>query len=154
MRAVTSTTEEIKAKISNDVWDRQRRWEMKRDILFETGRKISADYSAFGNALGFFNQEIAAKMEKSALDQKKVEVMTDFHKASLEVDGMFALVGVVCAQDVVGKIFSFSQDVRTTMLAIRGADRESDDAIFARLGPKYAEVVRTLRRELEAPPVA
>lgn len=85
MRAVTSTTEEIKAKISNDVWDRQRRWEMKRDILFETGRKISADYSAFGNALGFFNQEIAAKMEKSALDQKKVEVMTDFHKASLKL---------------------------------------------------------------------
>jgi hypothetical protein len=38
LRAVTTTTKEIEARISNDVWDRQKRWELKRDVLFEAAR--------------------------------------------------------------------------------------------------------------------
>ena len=32
--AVTKTTKEIEAKISDEVWGRQRLWEMKRDAYF------------------------------------------------------------------------------------------------------------------------
>jgi hypothetical protein len=35
MSAVTETTENIKAAISDDVWDRQKQWEMRRDAVFE-----------------------------------------------------------------------------------------------------------------------
>src|SRR6266404_3989380 len=42
VRAVTTATKEIEAKISTDVWDRQKRWEMKRDLLFEATRRLAA----------------------------------------------------------------------------------------------------------------
>jgi hypothetical protein len=41
VRVVTTTTKEIEAKISNEVWDRQKRWELKRDVLFEGTKRLS-----------------------------------------------------------------------------------------------------------------
>jgi hypothetical protein len=35
---LTATVEHIKAAISDDVWDRQKQWEMKRDTVFEVVR--------------------------------------------------------------------------------------------------------------------
>ncbi|MGH9599460.1 MAG: hypothetical protein ACRD27_06320 [Terracidiphilus sp.] len=37
---LTKTTEEIKAKISDDVWDRQKQWEMRRDAILEANRAM------------------------------------------------------------------------------------------------------------------
>jgi len=38
---VTQTTREIEAKISNEVWERQRKWEIKRDALFELVKELA-----------------------------------------------------------------------------------------------------------------
>jgi hypothetical protein len=40
-RQLTQTTKEIEAKIDDQVWNRQRQWEVKRDILIEFARSIS-----------------------------------------------------------------------------------------------------------------
>lgn len=37
---LTRVTEEIKDKISFDTWDRQKRWELKQEVLFEATRRI------------------------------------------------------------------------------------------------------------------
>jgi hypothetical protein len=39
--AVTQATKEIEAKISNDAWGRQRRWEVRRDALFDVVRELN-----------------------------------------------------------------------------------------------------------------
>jgi len=39
--AVTTTTKEIEAKITSDIWDRQKRWELRREVLFEATRRVS-----------------------------------------------------------------------------------------------------------------
>jgi hypothetical protein len=41
VRAVTTATKEIEAKISGDVWDRQKRWELKREVLFDATRRLA-----------------------------------------------------------------------------------------------------------------
>src|SRR3984893_8208030 len=41
VRAVTLATREMEAKISNDVWNRQKRWELKRDVLFEAAKRVA-----------------------------------------------------------------------------------------------------------------
>ena len=51
---LTKTTEEIKAKISDDVWDRQKQWELKRDVVFDAIRVLAdldGAINRFGNAL-------------------------------------------------------------------------------------------------------
>lgn len=42
VKAVTQTTKEIEAKISTDVWDKQKRWELKRDTLFAVAKELSS----------------------------------------------------------------------------------------------------------------
>jgi len=39
--AVTKATKEIETKISSDVWDRQKQWELKREILFDATKRLS-----------------------------------------------------------------------------------------------------------------
>ena len=41
IRKLTQATKEIEAKISTDMWDRQKRWELKRDLLFEAAKRLS-----------------------------------------------------------------------------------------------------------------
>lgn len=38
--AVTKATKEIEAKISSDVWDRQKQWELKRDLLLDAVKRM------------------------------------------------------------------------------------------------------------------
>jgi hypothetical protein len=42
VRVITTTTKEIEAKISTDVWNRQKRWEMKREVLFLAAKRLAA----------------------------------------------------------------------------------------------------------------
>jgi hypothetical protein len=37
----TKTTKAIEARISNDVWDRQKLWEMKREVLFVMAKRVA-----------------------------------------------------------------------------------------------------------------
>lgn len=39
--AVTRITEEIKTEISTGLWDRQRRWDMKREVIFQAAKRLS-----------------------------------------------------------------------------------------------------------------
>jgi hypothetical protein len=45
VKAVTKATEEIKTEISGGLWDRQKRWEIKREVLFELVRRVSRSYA-------------------------------------------------------------------------------------------------------------
>ncbi len=45
IKVTTEATKSIEARISNEVWDRQRQWELKREALLEGGRSI-ADFLA------------------------------------------------------------------------------------------------------------
>jgi hypothetical protein len=41
VRAVTKATEDIKAEISTGPWHKQRRWEMKREVIFAAAKRLS-----------------------------------------------------------------------------------------------------------------
>src|SRR5208282_4811332 len=47
VRAVTTTTKEIEAKVSGEAWNRQRRWELKRGVLLEGAKKFAVWLDAF-----------------------------------------------------------------------------------------------------------
>ena len=41
MSEVTKATRKIEAEISTDVWDRQKRWELRRDTRFEVAKRLT-----------------------------------------------------------------------------------------------------------------
>ena len=42
IRKLTAATKEIEAKISNEVWDRQKRWELRKDAAFEAVKELAS----------------------------------------------------------------------------------------------------------------
>src|SRR5689334_21327172 len=42
VRVVTTTAKKIEARISGELWNRQKRWELKREVLFEASRSLAA----------------------------------------------------------------------------------------------------------------
>src|SRR5262249_24189492 len=41
VKATTDATKKLEAEISSGVWNKQKRWEMKREALFDAARRIS-----------------------------------------------------------------------------------------------------------------
>jgi hypothetical protein len=41
VRAVTLATKEIEAKVSSDIWSQQKRWELKRETLFDATKRLA-----------------------------------------------------------------------------------------------------------------
>src|SRR5690242_3526662 len=41
VKAVTEATKTIENKLSGELWDKQKQWEMKKEVLFETARRIA-----------------------------------------------------------------------------------------------------------------
>jgi hypothetical protein len=54
MQAVTAATENIRAAISDDVWDRQEQWKLRREAIIEVVRDISSVRHALVNVYGAF----------------------------------------------------------------------------------------------------
>jgi hypothetical protein len=46
VNAVTTTTKEIEARISSDMWDRQKQWEMKKEGAFEVMKAATSLHTA------------------------------------------------------------------------------------------------------------
>jgi hypothetical protein len=109
VQAVTKTTEEIKAEISTGVWDKQKRWGMKRDVLFEATKRIAE----VDNALLSYatvvkeddkNQKLWATVpptleERSHWVELKHERQVRWSKASSAFDESRLFAGVVCGEE-------------------------------------------------------
>jgi hypothetical protein len=96
--AVTKTAKEIEAKISSDVWDRQKRWELKREVLFEVTRRAAR----VEDALRSLSITLDSERKDSPpvnLDwwlTKKKESLATWLKVANEFDETKLLVTIVC----------------------------------------------------------
>jgi hypothetical protein len=64
--AVTKATKEIETKISSDVWDRQKQWELKREILFDATKRLSEIENKLLSLHTFWRSRIAGEISDEA----------------------------------------------------------------------------------------
>ena len=97
MAAVTQATKVIEAKISSDVWDRQKRWEMKRDVLSSAARA----FAALDDALTSFGSVFAHKEETDnlALSEARNKSSRRWLDVSAKFDEARLLVAIVCNKE-------------------------------------------------------
>ena len=103
MAAVTQTTENIKAAISDDVWDRQRQWELRHDAILEAIRAHADLESALVNLNSCLSGYLS-QPENMLTDKTNTQVseacqrfrdsrnsfMRAYHIANLAVGGQFS----------------------------------------------------------------
>jgi hypothetical protein len=108
VRAVTKTTEEIKADISAGLWDRQKRWEIKREVLFEVVLRIWRSYSVLKNLDVVLRTEIANSTATNLFQMKtKVEENAKWFEAvgALDESGLF--IDATCHKSIGGNLWEY-----------------------------------------------
>jgi hypothetical protein len=119
MAAITERTKSIEATISNEVWDRQKQWEMKREVLFEAAKRVAEAYDAlatFGAAKKLSGNGVSIKMLP--------EVTKRWVKASTAMDETLLLLAVVCEEETINVCKAFQQ--MATSIATKVVKKEPD----------------------------
>jgi hypothetical protein len=155
VRAVTTATKEIEAKISSDVWDRQKQWELKREVLFQAVQRISEVEDALLSIDSALQVELIGNKEgQPGWLEAKVEKKIKWSKASAAFDETRLLVGIVCGKETTEAFESYGS--LTNIIA--GEITKKNSGIYKKsqseLISRYSAVRTALRKELEIYPPA
>jgi hypothetical protein len=147
--AVTKTTKEIEAKISDDVWSRQKRWEMKREVAFETAKKAARVTDRLSSLFAVCQTDSASQnADNPERIKKRIETMHQYTDAANALDEVSSLVGLVFGIEVRKAVFNFSV---TTRDVAQDVLKGKPDAYTAatKLFAKQAETITvTMRKEM------
>jgi hypothetical protein len=145
--AVTKATKEIEAKISDEVWDRQRLWELKRDAFFAL---VKAESEAKHQFIALVSNYDSVKNDAPD-SQYAAQAKTKAGEAWLAVLGDFevarAQAALVCGREVEERLNSLAGFLKSSAKAI--AHGESEFTRYnAKLNEERDALFKAVRKEL------
>jgi hypothetical protein len=148
--AVTKTAKEIEATISSDLWDRQKRWELKREVLFEATKRVAAADAALASLDSFLQVEMTYqnKEDPNLVDQFTKHSLR-FIDAATALDETRLLVDAVCGAEAKAAIEAFSLLTKALGAGISRKDHEIYTKSLADLAKKRLAVGAAIRKELK-----
>lgn len=150
VRAVTTTTKEIEAKISTSVWDRQKRWEMKRDVLFEATKRLVAVQNALRALESAYqvHRQRERRGEAVSLDAKE-QAGAKWMDVSRIFDETCLLMGVACGKEVKDACDDVREFAGRIALGIYNENLEIYAKSVHELAKKSFAAMHAIRKELE-----
>ena len=146
---LTRIAKEIESQISSDVWDRQKRWELKRDVVFDATKKLVDVENAlrwlgtsFTAATGEGTNSAVRHVEKMKKD------LEEWKRADQAFDAMLGLILVVCRQDTAHVLMEYAQFLQSIASSIFKDDFGAYGKSEAMRTKKSFEVRWALRVEL------
>lgn len=150
LKTQTQATEEIKSEISGGLWDRQKQWEMKKEVLFEASKSIASVEEQL------MRMQSVLSTAKDRIEQP--EWMASWHEALVEwrediatFERTEGLVTVVCSLETNVEFLK----LRSVVGAIAGALAKRDLGVLEERWEdltKAAYRVRfAIRKELGVP---
>jgi hypothetical protein len=149
VRAVTTATKEIEAKISTTVWDRQKHWEIKRDVLFEAARRLAAveDSLMYLNNAYRVDKERQQKGEPGWVEGKQLAA-DNWTAESRKFDETRMLVTIACGDEVKKACSELIVLTRQIAVGIYGQDQEIYGNSVQEFVKKSVAVTDAIRKEL------
>ncbi len=148
--AVTKTQEEIKASISDEVWSRQRQWELKREVLLNALEQVSQARiavilvnSVYQVRQGKSSEELVPymKLQDSAVD--KYSIAGDLlEKAVIQVEA-------VCSTDMAKQLEDLAKIFRTVLHHVLDERNPGEVAKLTKIIKEHIPVlINLIRSEL------
>ncbi len=145
--AVTQTTKEIEAKISSEVWDRQRHWEMKRDALFDAARRLEAMHDALTKL--YAAQSVLKKSEPTPyLLEEVAKAVNVMRQAFGAFDATEAVTALVCGPEVRDALRAADQLIRGTAKEIFAGNLNVYECHTPNLVKALVQASAAIRKEL------
>jgi hypothetical protein len=149
VRAVTTTTKEIEAKISNEVWDRQKRWELKRDAIFEGAKRVSSAYDAFSRLHSVYNTDLkSGRKDEPHRIEERVGVAREWNEAANRLEEAALLVGLACGVKLQNLLLGLSTNMRRAVHEMNNWQEAAAQASFPNLAQQMVELYAAMRKEL------
>lgn len=150
--AVTTATKKIEATISDDVWGRQKRWELRREVLFETTKRIAAVRAALFNMS--VNYSLRKKEDKddptrqaflvnqeNEASEKALEAARDFEQAIF-------LTKLVCGKQVTKLLIDYAELTRRIAKEISKGESDAFKNRFKELLTQEDAITAAMRKEV------
>jgi hypothetical protein len=149
VEATTEATKRIEATISNEVWDRQRQWEMKRDAVVGVIQSLCATEDALMTACVFYElltenstQPHKEAYEKALLDWK--EKMTVFESKR-------TIARLMCSDEFNVALTTVRNAIRKGLKWITNKTITTYNEIGPLVSPAMQGAVMAARKELGLP---
>jgi hypothetical protein len=150
VRAVTTTAKEIEAKISTDVWDRQKHWEMKRDVLFEATKRLGELNDALvGLNSAFISDRNEREQGRPGWPEGKLEASKIWMDTAAKFAETELLVRVVCGKELSDQCLNLLFRTRSIAQAILKGDLDVYSASSKELVTLFQKLPVAIRKELE-----
>jgi len=107
VRATTQATKEIEARISDEVWDRQKRWELRREVLFEAAKRMTAVFDQLGQLQIVLQATKESKHAQDVFDAKKFEENQKWFRRLRVLRESRVFIDVTCGKDIVNATDKF-----------------------------------------------
>src|SRR5580658_513283 len=149
VRAVTEATKQIEAKISNEVWDRQKQWELEREVIFEATKAIGLVHDALETLYAFYQSEkISIQKGNSEQLERRIEVSEQWIEATGKLDQTTLLILLVCGDEVRKALQDFIILARQLGQKIMKRQPEVYSSSLKELLIKSRAVTLAMRKEL------
>jgi hypothetical protein len=149
VRAVTTATSEIEAKISDTVWDRQKRWELKRDVLIDIVTKTAAAKNTLVDLHSIYLTEKQAEVK--GLPEhvvKQLELGAAWSVALNDLERMVFIASLACGADVVTALAAFTMFTSNLGVEIMGGQPEAFMGKSEELATRYHAISTAMRKEI------
>jgi len=142
MSAVTQATKAIEARISSDVWDRQKRWELKREVLFETTKRVAIIFDRLKTLDNILQTELKDPSVKTQYwAQTRIDENNKWFQARAGLEESKLFIGVSCGVDILESIGTFGQLASN----MAGRIHKGDGEVFKKSMPQLLDTRDAIR---------
>jgi hypothetical protein len=150
---ITKVQEEIKAQISDDVWDRQRQWEMRRDAVIEAVRALSE------LEMALIELRIAHSMPLPETEDLRISTLAARHNRQGRFDACMTkyycaqfVTDLVAGEELQRQLSEYFQEVGSAAIKNLNGDTVllATPETWKELARKCKATIEAARRELRA----
>ena len=149
VRAVTTTAKEIEAQISGGLWDKQRRWELRRDVIFDAMKRLGATDDALRNLDTVYRTARENGADEIYWVRARLDAKKKLFNVSTEFDESRSLISLVCADEVRAACDNVAVFMGTISVGITQNDAEIYSKSTKELWQKLIAAKTAMRKELE-----
>jgi hypothetical protein len=147
---LTKIAEGIKAKISDEYWDRQKQWEMRRDAVFEVVRALGTldDELLKLNVAHTTSLPECEELKNDAI-QNRLEKMTEWNLHGARFDGAKFLADMFVGEELRSALSTCIICMRDIAAGIRDGTKRHEENSQKTLWHKLKAVRESVRKELQ-----
>jgi hypothetical protein len=148
--ALTRTTAQIEADIKSDVWDKQKRWELRRDALFELMKRLGTLKDAVTALVSVPHTDLQNGWENDFnRAANRIKIGQEWIDAASSLDNAILTAGIVCDNELYVSLLEFSLAMRAICMKAKEWDAQTLSDGTGHVGKELAALMDAIRKELD-----